>query len=48
MIDDKKGKEIVGVLFFIRRETVLKEEEAKQTWKAKYDPWFIDEYRKVR
>ncbi len=34
--------------FFIRRETVLKEEEAKRTWKAKYDPWLIDEYREVR
>ena len=33
---------------FHRRETILKEEEAHQTWKAKFDPWLIDEYRQVR
>jgi hypothetical protein len=34
--------------FFYRRETVLKEEEAHRTWKAKFDPWLIDEYQEVR
>jgi hypothetical protein len=32
---------------FYRREMVFKEEEAQQTWKEKYDPWLIDEYREV-
>ena len=31
-----------------RRETVAKEEEAKRTWKANYDPWLTDAYREVR
>ncbi|CAF0815327.1 unnamed protein product [Rotaria sp. Silwood1] len=30
-----------------RRETLRKEEEAHRIWKAKFDPWLIDEYREM-
>ncbi|CAM2701580.1 unnamed protein product [Rotaria socialis] len=30
-----------------RRETIHKEEEAHRVWKAKFDPWLIDEYREM-
>jgi hypothetical protein len=33
---------------FCRRETILKEEETNRIWKAKFDPWLIDQYREVR
>jgi len=35
-------------IFSYRRETVRKEEEAHRAWNAKFDPWLVDEYRKVR
>jgi hypothetical protein len=38
----KKEKE------FYRKETIIKEQEARRTWTAKFDPWLIDEYRQVR
>ncbi len=35
--------------FFVgRRETIHKEEEARRTWTAKFNPWLIKEYRQVR
>lgn len=40
---EKKGNDL-----YYRRETVMKEEEAQRTWKAKYDPWLINEYKEVR
>ncbi|CAF0779356.1 unnamed protein product [Rotaria sordida] len=30
-----------------RRETIHKAEEAHRIWKAKFDPWLIDEYREM-
>ncbi len=35
-------------LFFPRKETLIKEEEACRVWTAKFDPWLIKEYREVR
>ena len=35
-------------ILFYRRETTRKEEEAQRTWNTKFDPWLVDEYRKVR
>ncbi len=35
-------------LFFTRKETLIKEEEACRVWTAKFDPWLIKEYRQVR
>jgi len=43
MIDGRKK-----TILFYRRETVRKEEEAHRAWNAKFDPWLVDEYRKVR
>ncbi|CAM4818985.1 unnamed protein product [Rotaria magnacalcarata] len=30
-----------------QRETIHKEEEAHRLWKAKFEPWLIDEYREM-
>lgn len=34
--------------FISRKEIIHKEEEARRTWTAKFNPWLIDEYRQVR
>lgn len=36
------------MIFYFRRETIRKEEEAQRAWNEKFDPWLIDEYREVR
>ena len=33
---------------YFRRETIVREQEARRAWSAKFDPWLIDEYRQVR
>jgi len=44
MIAKKKNKKE----FFYRKEKIIKEQEARRTWTAKFDPWLIVEYRQVR
>lgn len=33
--------------FHFRKETINKEWQSTRSWTAKFDPWFIDEYRQV-